>query len=222
MSAQLYGGLSASDVPFLLAGIWRTCLLALLSGVVGTITGAVLGCIRARSAAGRFLFAPLVDIVRSVPLIIQFILLNSILAMAGHPQDPFWLGVTMLGVYAGVGCSEYVRAGLNAVPIEARKTGRSMGLNYWQELLFVSTPIAWRTALPGILGVAIALIKDTALVSVSVGGYIDFLRAAQILIGRTNEGLKILGGVGIVYFLLCYPISIYGKRLERRFHVDQN
>ena len=66
---------------------------------------------------------------------------------------------------------------------------------------------------PSWVGTVIALAKDTSLVGVV--GYVEILRASQILINRTNEALLMLGVTGLFYFLICYPISLYSRRLER-------
>ena len=85
---------------------------------------------------------------------------------------------------------------------------------YFQELRHVSIPLAVRTVFPGWIGTLIGLTKDTAIVSVV--GYVELLRASQILITRSNEAILILTGVGVVYFLICYPISRYSFAIERK------
>ncbi|MBA6118811.1 hypothetical protein MXF29_29150 [Pseudomonas sp. NC26] len=47
-----------------------------------------------------------------------------------------------------------------------------------------------------------------------------FLRATQILIIRTNEAIPLLIGVGVAYFLICYPVSRYSRALERKINND--
>jgi polar amino acid transport system permease protein len=101
---------------------------------------------------------------------------------------------------------------------EIRKASRSLGMTYWQEMRLISVPLAIRTIFPSWIGTVIGLTKDTALVSVV--GCIELLRAAQILITRTNQALLLLTGVGIAYFLICYPISRYSRSLERQLSHD--
>jgi His/Glu/Gln/Arg/opine family amino acid ABC transporter permease subunit len=215
MQFQLaYSGLQWSDLQFVLVGLWRTLLLTALAGFFGTVLGLVLGWARESSALVRHLFAPYVDVTRSIPLIIQFILINSAFAAFGSPLDPLQVGVLTLSLYMGVLTSELVRSGLRSVRPELIKASRSLGMSYWQELRLVSLPLAIRTVFPGWIGTLIGLTKDTALVSVV--GYIELLRATQILITRTNEALLLLTGVGIAYFLICYPISRYSLAVERK------
>lgn len=81
----LYSGLQWSDVPFLFTGIDHTLLLTLITVVFGTLLGVLIGWARENSRFAKALFWPLLDVVRSRPLIIQFILVNSFFAMAGYP-----------------------------------------------------------------------------------------------------------------------------------------
>jgi len=62
------------------------------------------------------------------------------------------------------------------------------------------------------------VLKDSALVSVL--GYVELLRASQILITRTQEPFLILAIVGGFYFLLSFPIARLTERLERRWQYD--
>lgn len=219
MQFQLpYHGLQWSDLSFVLAGAWNTILLTIAAAVLGTVIGIVIGWLRQDVLIARLTLAPYVDVTRSVPLIIQFVLANSFFALAGAPLPPLAIGIVVLSLYTAVLTSELVRAGLTAVRPQLKRASRSLGMSYWQELRYVSAPLAFRTVFPGWIGTIIALTKDTALVSVV--GYVELLRASQILINRSNEALLVLAGVGLFYFAICYPISRYSLRLERVLHRD--
>ncbi len=219
MQFQLpYSGLQWSDLPYVLLGVWNTLILTLAAATFGTLISIVIGWLRQDVPVARVVLAPYVDVTRSVPLIIQFILVNSSFALAGIPLEPLWVGVIVLSLYMGVLTSELVRAGLGAVRFQLKWASRSLGMSYWQELRYVSAPLALRTFFPGWIGTVIALTKDTALVSVV--GYVELLRASQVLINRTNEALLVLAGTGLFYFAICYPISLYSRRLERTFQHD--
>ncbi|WAT25974.1 amino acid ABC transporter permease [Pseudomonas sp. GXZC] len=219
MQFQLaYTGLHWGDIPFVLTGIWHTLLLTLLATVLGTLLGVLVGCLRQESVFARLTLGPFVNVIRSIPLIIQFILVNSLFAMAGFGMSPLLIGVVVLSLYMGMLTSELVRSGLQSVRPQLKKASRSLGLSYWQELRYISAPLALRTLLPGWIGTVIGLTKDTALVSVV--GYIELLRVSQILINRSNEALLVLAGAGFFYFAICYPISRYSRHLEKVMHHD--
>ncbi|BDB19524.1 amino acid ABC transporter permease [Pseudomonas sp. CYM-20-01] len=219
MQFQLaYSGLHWGDLPFVLTGMWHTLLLTLLATFFGSLLGVMIGWLRQESVFARLALGPFVNVIRSIPLIIQFILVNSLFAMAGFGMSPLFIGVVVLSLYMGMLTSELVRAGLQSVRPQLKKASRSLGLSYWQELRHLSAPLAFRTLLPGWIGTVIGLTKDTALVSVV--GYIELLRASQILINRSNEALLVLAGAGLFYFAICYPISRYSRHLEKVMHHD--
>ena len=87
-------------------------------------------------------------------------------------------------------------------------------MSYWQTVTHVRLPIGLRAVFPSWLGVALSVIKDSALVSVI--GYMELLRTSEQLISRTQQPLEILIGVGLFYFIVSYPLSLYGKYVERK------
>jgi polar amino acid transport system permease protein len=152
--------------------------------------------------------------VRSVPLLIQFILVNAGAAVAGHPQEPFTTGVLVLSLYMGAYVAEVVRGGVLAVPVITRRAARSLGMTWAQDLRHVVFPLGLRAVFPAWVGLVVGLVKDTSLIAVI--GYIELLRASQVIITRTQEPLLVLSGAGLFYFVICYPFSRLAGRLERR------
>jgi polar amino acid transport system permease protein len=113
--------------------------------------------------------------------------------------------------------SEVFRGGFESVLPSMRVASRSLGMTYWQTVVYVRLPIGMRAVFPSWLGVALSVIKDSALVSVI--GYMELLRTSEQLISRTQQPLTILLGVGLFYFIISYPLSLYGKRIERRMAI---
>lgn len=216
----MYSGLSINDFYYMAEGAGRTVYLAAWSITLGTLLGLLLGWLRAKTARnpfGNVLLAGYLDIFRSIPLIIQFILFNSMAAVIGFPMDPVTSGIVVLTLYMGAYCAEIVRGGYDSVPLPTRRAGRSLGMTYWQDLRYVVMPLGLRTIFPAWVGLVVGIVKDTALVAVL--GYIELLRASQIVITRTQEPILVLSGVGLFYFAICFPISQYSKRLERRMAI---
>jgi polar amino acid transport system permease protein len=74
-------------------------------------------------------------------------------------------------------------------------------------------PQALRIALPPTVGFAVQAIKSTSLASVI--GFVELTRAAQIVNNATFRPLLVYASVAIIYFLLCWPLSVLSQRLER-------
>jgi polar amino acid transport system permease protein len=213
--SAIFTTISAGDLLFMAEGALRTINLTAWSAVVGTVFGLLIGVGRASLPwlAGAA-FAGYVDVLRSVPLLIQFILANAILAVAGFQQPPFVVGVLVLSLYMSAYVSEVVRGGVGAVPELTRRAGRSLGLTWLQDMRYVVLPLGLRAVFPAWIGLVIGLVKDTSLIAVI--GYIELLRAGQIIITRTQEPMLVLTGAGLFYFVICFPVSRFAMRLERR------
>ena len=211
----VFTDLSWNDLWFMAEGAGRTLNLTVWSCLCGTILGLGIGTARASwPVVVSAIFGVYVDVLRSVPLLIQFILINAGLAVAGHPQSPVIVGVLVLSLYMAALVSEVVRGGIVSVPTPMRRAARSLGLSWLQDMRYIVLPLGTRAVLPAWIGLVIGLVKDTSLIAVI--GYIELLRAGQIIITRTQEPLLVLSGVGLFYFVICYPISRLSKRLEAK------
>lgn len=210
--------LSWNDAPFILVGIWNTILISAVAIVIGSMLGLIIGFIRSESnKAVNIALGSVLDVLRSVPLIIQLILFSTYVGAVGYPLDPFVAGSIVLSLYTMAFMSEVFRGGFDSVHGSMITASRSLGMTYWQTIRYVQFPISLRAVFPSWLGVALSVIKDSALVSVI--GYMELLRTSEQLISRTQQPLEILIGVGIFYFMISYPLSLYGKYVERKMAV---
>ena len=182
----------------------------------GTLMGVVFGLVRA--VAPWWINWPLgaiLDVFRSIPLLIQLILVNSFKSILKLDASAFVVSCVVLAFYTSSYCSEIVRAGVQAVPQTTRRAARSLGLTYWQDLKEIVFPIALRVSLPSWTGLTLGVMKDSALVLWI--GVIELLRTSQVIITRIQEPLLVLSVCGLIYFALSYPISLLGARLEARW-----
>lgn len=207
--------LSWNDTGFILTGVWNTVMISVVAIVVGSLLGLIVGFIRAEAnKVTNTIMGGVLDVLRSVPLIIQLILFSTYVGAIGHPLDPFLAGSIVLSLYTMAFMSEVFRGGFESVHQSMQIAARSLGMTYWQTVYHISLPIGLRAVFPSWLGVSLSVIKDSALVSVI--GYMELLRTSEQLISRTQQPLEILIGVGIFYFLISYPLSLYGKYVERK------
>jgi hydroxyproline transport system permease protein len=215
---SLFTPLSWDDTGYILTGVWNTITISVVAIVVGTLLGVVVGFARAESnKAVNALFGSVLDILRSVPLIIQLILFTTFIGAIGHPLNPFVAGSIVLSLYTMAFMSEVFRGGFESVSKSMQTAARSLGMTYWQTIYHIRFPIGLRAVLPSWMGVALSVIKDSALVSVI--GYMELLRTSEQLISRTQQPLAILIGVGVFYFIISYPLSHYGRYLERKMAI---
>jgi hydroxyproline transport system permease protein len=216
-SITFFSGLNINDVRFLGEAALRTILISALSITIGTIFGIFFGwALSVTKLVGTLTITPVLDIFRSVPLIIQLVLFFNFAPIIGWRLDPFQSGLIVLSVYTAANVASVARGGIEAVGIPMRRAARSLGMTYWQDMRYVVWPIGMRAVFPSWVGVALGVMKDSSLVSIL--GYVELLKASQILITRTQEALLVLSIVGVFYFALSYPISRYAAHLEKRWN----
>ncbi|MFV3412006.1 amino acid ABC transporter permease [Pseudomonas nitroreducens] len=206
---------TANDLLFLLQGAWVTVKLTVGAMLIGTLAGIVLGWLRATLPRATMPVGWFLDIFRSVPLLIQFVLFNSLKSIVGLNWSAFTVGCLVLGVYAAAFCTEIIRSGILAVGPNIRRASRSLGLTYWQDLRYIVLPLAARVAFPGWLNLVLGVMKDTALVMWI--GIVELLRASQTIVTRIQEPLLVLCIAGVIYYLMSWVVARLGARLEQRW-----
>jgi polar amino acid transport system permease protein len=216
-SETFFSGFSLHDLWFMGEAALRTLWISLLAISIGSAFGILFGWLLSVSrVGGGFFLGPVLDIFRSVPLIIQLVLFYNFAPIIGLRLDPFGAGLLVLIVYTSANVAYVARGGIEAVNQTLRRAARSLGMTYWQDMRYVVWPVGLRAVFPAWVGVALGVMKDSALVSVL--GYIELLKASQILITRTQETILILAIAGAFYFALSYPISLYAAHLEERWN----
>lgn len=208
--------LSLNDLWFLAQGAGATLMITFWAVLGGTILGIVFGVFRATTL--WWVNAPLafvLDIFRSVPLLIQLVLVNAFQSIAGLNASAFVVSCVVLALYTSAYCSELVRGGIAAVPVATRRAARSLGMSWQQDMTNIVYPIALRIMLPSWIGLTLGVMKDTALVTWL--GIIELLRSSQIIVTRIQEPLFVLTVAGLIYFIISFPISRLGARLERKW-----
>ena len=212
--------LTTADFLFLAQGAGMTILVTAIAVALGTVLGIVLGVFRLQ--VGPWWAAPVtfvLDIFRSIPLLIQLVLVNAFLGMVLKLKIAgFAVACTVLTFYTAAYCAEIVRGAIDAVPPTTRRAARSLGMTWWQDMAYIVTPLAVRVALPSWIGLALGVMKDSALVYIVQ--VTELLKATQILITRLQEPLVLLMICGLFYFVISFPLARLGGYLERRWSND--
>lgn len=208
--------LTWNDLVFLAQGAWLTLQVTAIAVAAGTLLGVVFGIVRFE--LGPYWSMPLalvLDVFRSVPLLIQLVLGNAFQSIAKLGWGPFVTSCIVLSLYTAAYCTEIVRGSIEAVPPTTRRAARSLGMTWWQDTRYIAAPLAIRVALPSWIGLTLGVMKDSTLVLWL--GLIELLRASQILVTRLQEPLFILMICGAIYFIISFPIARLGGYLERRW-----
>ena len=218
-SVQFFTAFQSSDIFYIFDAALSTLLISGVSIFLGTVLGIFFGWIlHVSNWKGSVTLGLFLDIFRSIPLIIQLILFYNFFPLIGLYLDAFQAGTFVLTVYASSLMAFVFRGGIDSVEVVTRRAARSLGMTYFQDLRYIVLPIGLRAILPSWTGVALGVLKDSALVSVI--GYVELLRASQILITRTQQPFLILTIVGLFYFSLSYPIARFSDHIEKKWQND--
>ena len=113
--------------------------------------------------------------------------------------------------------SEIMRAGIQSVPTGQVYAGYAVGMTYKQCMQLVVLPQAFRNMLPVLLTQTIILFQDTSLVY-AIGAY-DLLKGFEVAGKNFNRPVETYLVAAVVYFVICYTLSFFVKRLQKRIAV---
>ncbi|MFE9029971.1 amino acid ABC transporter permease [Streptomyces iakyrus] len=211
-------------LPKVLEGLWLNVRLLLVCGAAVLVLGMLIAV--ARTLRGpvffplRFLAAAYTDFFRGLPLIINLMIVVlgvPALRLQGVTVDPVLLGGTALTLTYSAYVAEVFRAGIESVHPSQRAAARSLGLSNRQALRYVVLPQAVRRQVPPLLNDLVSLQKDTGLVS--IGGAVDAVRAADIIVGRSLNYTPYIVA-GLVFVALTIPMTRFTDwvtaRMDRR------
>jgi polar amino acid transport system permease protein len=206
------------SLPIFLKGLWITVSVSGLSLVAGSIIGFIWGIIRSgKGKILRRLIGAWVDLIRGTPFLVQIFVIFFIFPEAGINLEAFPAAVIALTNLAACFICEIVAGGIQAVPSGQKEAAIASGLSAYQRLRYVILPQAMRTILPPLVGQFVLIIKDSSIVSVI--GVIDVTRAGWLTVQRIPEGILVFGLVGILYFVICYPLIQLSSTLEKRMTI---
>jgi putative glutamine transport system permease protein len=204
-------------MKFLFLGLKVTIEVAATSIVLSFIIGALTGWLRfAKIKVISRVVGLIIDIIRNLPLLlIIFFTYFAIPQIIGVRFNIFWAAVLALTIFESAMLSEVIRAGLNAVPKGQIEAGVSTGLTTGQTMRMIVFPQAFKMMIPAIVSQFISLIKDTSLaVIISLP---ELTHQAQIIYGQnSNYVLPMFVMLALLYFIVCYILSLVSRRLEKR------
>lgn len=206
--------------PFFLKGLWMTVAVSALGLIFSTILGFMLGIMRASN--NKLLTWPIgayVFVIRGTPFVVQIFIIFFILPEWGIQLDAFPAAVLALSILGTAFICEIVAGGIKAVDKGQWEAGTASGLSIIQQLRFVVVPQAMQTILPPLVGQYVLLIKDSSVVSVI--GVVELTRVGWMTVVRIPEGLIVFSLVGILYFVISYPLIRVSNSLERRMAVQE-
>ena len=200
----------------LLAARW-TVGLSLIAFAGGGLLGLAVTLARvAPNAAARRISTVYIEVVQGTPLLMQLFLCFFGLALFGVDVSPLVAASIALTIYTSGYLGEIWRGCIQAIPRGQWEAAASLGLAFGDQLRYVIVPAAVRIAIPPTTGFLVQIVKGTALASII--GFVELTKAGTIINNATFQPFLVYGFVALIYFALCYPISLLSASLERRLH----
>ena len=209
-----------SVLPFLVEGLWMTFKISVITIVLGSVLGFMVGVVRAEKISILSpVFGGYIHALRGTPFLVHLYVVYFMLPELGVS----WLeleampaAIIALSLYTSTYVAETVRAAIEAVPKGQAEAGRSVGMTALQCFWHVVLPQALKLMIPPMGGIYVIIIKGTSIVSVI--GIAELVRAGEHATQRhPRDLLLIYAMVALMYFIYCYPVLRIAKWAEGKF-----
>lgn len=202
-------------------GLVVTLELAVVAVVASIVVGTALGSLMTLpSRPVRLGIRTYVELWRGLPIIITLFFIFFALPAIGLDISTFLAAAVGLTLWGSANVAEIVRGAVQSIPATQGQAGRALGFSWLRTMRHVILPQAVRRGVPPMVGLVTNLIQATTLAALI--GVTDILESSQRSIERLtlSEGnphsVAILGAVLVVFFVICFPLSVLSRRLERR------
>lgn len=209
---------TANELLYLISAARWTIGLAAIAFIGGGILGLLIMLLRVSRSRGLSYIAVIyIQVVQGTPLLGQLFLFYFGLGLLGFRVNPWVAAGAALILNSAAFLAEIWRGSVQSIPRAQWEGSGSLGLSFLQQIRYVILPQSIRIAIPPTVGFLVQVIKSTSLASVI--GFIELTRASQIVNAATFRPFLIYLLVGSLYFALCYPLTVAGRRLEAKLHV---
>jgi polar amino acid transport system permease protein len=211
---------SAYDIfsNLILAMRW-TIALSLMAFLGGGTVGLSLLVLRLTQRPALTAFVKTyVQVFQGTPLLMQLFLSYFGLALLGFKVSAWTSAFVALTLYSSAFLTEIWRGCVDAVPKGQWLAAKAVGMGFIDQLRTIILPQAFKISIPPTVGFLVQVVKATALASVI--GFIELTKTGGMISNATLRPFVVYACVALLYFVLCYPISAYSRRLETKFNAS--
>jgi polar amino acid transport system permease protein len=206
---------SIVDVWSIVLAVRWTVALAIMALVGGSIGGLIIAL--ARTAQSRWLHGPargFIIVFQGTPLLMQLFLIFFGFPVLGLEVNPWLAAGVALILNTSAFLGDIWRRCIQAAPGGQTEASHALNLSNYDRMRYVVLPQALKIAVPPTVGFMVQIIKGTSLTAII--GFTELTRTGQIINNATFAPLPIFALVAFLYFCLCWPLSKWSRRLERR------
>jgi His/Glu/Gln/Arg/opine family amino acid ABC transporter permease subunit len=205
-----------------LSGFWVTVRLVVFSFVIAMVVGTLVAALRiAPNKVLQRLGGVYVETFRNTPLLVLLFISFAGLRRAGVDINAWVAGIGSLGLYTAAYVAEALRSGVFSVSKGQIEAGLSLGYTYAQTLRRVVFPQAFRTVISPLGSLIIAMIKNSAIIGVSLLALPDLLKQARIVQSRTFETNETFFWAAVGYLILTVAATLAIRALEKRYAIHR-
>lgn len=209
-----------SHVERLLYGLLQTIEIAFLSVFLSAIFGTVFGVIMtSKNVLVKILCRFYLETIRIVPiLVLLFVFYFGFATWFNWQLSSFWVCIFVFTLWGTAEMGDLVRASITSIDQHQRDSAYAVGLNHIQALTYVIFPQSLKRVTPSALNLFTRMIKTSSLAVLI--GMVEVLKVGQQIIENSlltvpSASLWIYGFIFILYFLICYPLSLLAAHLEK-------
>ncbi|RVK34302.1 amino acid ABC transporter permease [Sinorhizobium meliloti] len=203
------------SVQFLIQGLWWTVGLSLVTFICGGVLGLIFALGRSLGPRWlRLLIAGYIQLVQATPLLILLFLAFYGLSFLGFFFPPFAAAAISLTLYTTAFLADIWRGCIEAIPRAQWEASDSLALTGGQTLRYVILPQALRIAIGPTVGFMVQVVKNTSVTALI--GFVELTRAGQLLNNMTFQPFHVFLTVALMYFALCYPLSLWSEKLKEQ------
>jgi polar amino acid transport system permease protein len=204
-----------NELMFLIMATRWTILLALIAFAGGGVIGLIVAAFRVAPIPPlRWLAAGYIQFFMGTPILIQLFMAYYGSSLLGFRPDPWAAAAVTFSLNGGAFFGEIFRGSIDAVPKGQWEASTALGFRFIPTLRLVILPQAARLMLPPTVGFMVQIVKTTSVASLI--GLTELARAATQVNTVTFQPVLVFGTVSLIYFMLCWPLSLYAGYLERR------
>lgn len=214
--------LKGTNMQRLLDGLWVALRISLISVTISMVLGVILGSLMTlKNPVIKVVSKIYLEFIRIMPqMVLLFVVYFGSTKALGLSITAESASIIVFSLWGTAEMSDLVRGALRSIPTIQYESSYSLGLNTAQTYLYIIIPQIIRRMLPLSINLITRMIKTTSLIMMI--GIVEVLKVGQQIIeanrkSAPNAAFGIYATIFLLYFLVCWPISLLSKYLEKRW-----
>lgn len=205
------------NYSLLLDGLSNTLYIAVVSMIISTFTGMIFGILRlVNNRMVKVLSEIYLEAFRIIPIMVWLFGMYFFVPRAlGISISSEYAAILVFVLWGTAEMGDIVRGALESLSNNQIDAGLSVGLSQLQLFRYIQLPQAIRRMIPGAISLSTRIIKTTSLVVLI--GVMDVIKRGQQIIERTKEAFWIYSFLFVIFFIICYPLSVSSRYLEEKW-----